>query len=110
MSGQFITPMPTMKGPIMLRAVIIAHSLQACSRLLSDHQLRKVEEEEASVEEGSAINLESCIASFVARTRARQKGHVMSQFRSKRKLLKPRCGRVSRSKSSILLRATLHTS
>jgi hypothetical protein len=72
MSGQFITPMPTMKEPIMLRTTIIAHSLRACSRLLSNHQLREVEEEEASVEEGSTINLESCTASFVARTRATQ--------------------------------------
>jgi hypothetical protein len=110
MSNQFITPIPTMKGPIMLRKAIIAHSLQACSRLLSDHQLREAEEEEASLEEDSAINLESCTASFVARTRAILQGHARSQFRSKRKLLKPRRGRVSRSKSSTLLRATLHTS
>jgi hypothetical protein len=42
------------------------------------------------------------------------KGHTTRTCRlqsgSKRKLLKPRCDRVSRSKSSILLRATLHTS
>jgi hypothetical protein len=37
MSGQSITLMPTMKGPTMLKAAIIAHSLQACSRLLTDH-------------------------------------------------------------------------
>jgi hypothetical protein len=72
MSGQFITPMPTMKGPIMLRAAIIAHSLRACSRLVTDHQLQGAEEEEALVEEGSAINPGSCTASFVARTRATQ--------------------------------------
>jgi hypothetical protein len=99
-----------MKGIIMLRTAIIAHSLRACSRLLSDHQLREAEEEEASVEEGLAINPESCTTSFVARTRAIQQGHVRSQFRSKRKLLKSRRSRVSRSKSSILLHATLHTS
>jgi hypothetical protein len=72
MSGQFITPMPTMKGPIMLKTAMMARSLRACSRLLSDHQLREADEEEASVEEGSAINPESCTASFVARTRATQ--------------------------------------
>jgi hypothetical protein len=72
MSGQSITPMPTMKGPIMLSAAIIAHSLRACSRLLIDHQLREVEEEEASVEGGSIINPGSCTASSVARTRATQ--------------------------------------
>jgi hypothetical protein len=110
MSGQSIAPMPTMKGPIMLRAAIIAHSLRACSRLLTDHQLREAEEEEASVEEGSVIHPGNCTASFVARTRATQPGHARSQSRSKRKLLKPRHDRISRSKSSILLRATLHTS
>ena len=94
----------------MLKAAIIAHSLRACSRLLIDHQLHEAEEEEASVEEGSAINAESSNASFVARTRAIQQGHARSQFRSKRKLLKPRRDRVRRSKSSTLLHATLHTS
>jgi hypothetical protein len=47
---------------------------------------------------------------FVARTRVTQQGHARSQFRSKRKLLKPRHGRVSRSKSSTLLRVILHIS
>jgi hypothetical protein len=46
----------------------------------------------------------------VVRTRAIQQGHAKSQFRSKGKLLKPRRDIVSRSKSSTLLRATLHTS
>jgi hypothetical protein len=110
MFGLFITLMPTMKGQIMLGTVIIAHSLRACSRLLSDHQLREAEEEETLVEEGLAINQESCTASFVARTRAIQQGHARSQFRSKMRLLKPRRGRVSRSKSSALLRVILHTS
>jgi hypothetical protein len=48
--------MPTMKGPIMLRTTIIAHSLRACNKLLIDHQLREADEEEASVEGGSVIN------------------------------------------------------
>jgi hypothetical protein len=78
MSGKSITPMPTMKGPTMLRAVIIAHSLRACSKLLTDHQLREAEEEEASVEEGSVINPGSCTAFFVVRTRVTQQGHARS--------------------------------
>jgi hypothetical protein len=110
MSGQSITPISTMKGPIMLRTAIITHSLRACNRLLIDHQLWEAEEEEALVEEGSVINPGSCTASSVARTRVTQQGYARSQFRSKRKLLKLRCGRISRSKSFILLRATLHTS
>jgi hypothetical protein len=68
--------MPTMKGPTMLKIAIIAHSLQACSTLLTDHQLREVEEEEALVGEGSVINLGCCTASSMVRTRATQQGHA----------------------------------
>jgi hypothetical protein len=59
------------------------------------NRLRGAEEEEVSVEEGLAINLESCTALFVATTRATQQEHARSQFRSRRKLLKMRRGRVS---------------
>jgi hypothetical protein len=52
----------------------------------------------------------SCTVFFVARTRATQQGHARSQFRSRRRLPKLRRDRVSRSKSSTLLRVTLHTS
>jgi hypothetical protein len=45
--------MPAMKGPIMVRAVSIAHSLRACSRLLIDHQPREGEGGEALAEEGT---------------------------------------------------------
>jgi hypothetical protein len=47
---------------------------------------------------------------FVVRTRATQQGHAKSQFRSRRKLPKLRRGRVSRSRSSTLLRVTPHIS
>jgi hypothetical protein len=46
MSGQFITPMPMMKGPAMFSIAITVLSLRACSRLISDHRLRGAEEEE----------------------------------------------------------------
>jgi hypothetical protein len=72
MSGQSTTPMPTMKGTTMLRAAIIAHSLQACTKLPIDHKLREAEEEEASVEEGLVINPGSCTACSVVRTRVTQ--------------------------------------
>jgi hypothetical protein len=85
----------------MLSIAIKVFSLRACGRLLSDHQLREEEEE------GLAINPESCTAFFVARTRATQHGHARLQFRSRRKLLKLKRGRVNRSKSSTLFLATL---
>jgi hypothetical protein len=47
---------------------------------------------------------------LVVRTRVTQQGRARSRSRNKRKLLKLRRGRISRSRSSILLRATLHRS
>jgi hypothetical protein len=107
MSDQSTTPIPTLIGPAMHNITIIVLRFRACNRLLSGHQLREVEEEEVLVVEGLAINPESCIAFFVARTRATQQGHARLPFRSRRKLLKLKRGRVSRSKSSTLLHASL---
>jgi hypothetical protein len=45
MSGRSTIPMPTTKGLTMLKAVTTAHSLRACSKLLTDHQLREAEGE-----------------------------------------------------------------
>src|SRR5689334_21705768 len=98
MSDQFINPMPMMKGPAMFSIAITVLSLRACNRLLSDHRLRGAKEEEVLVDEGSAINPGSCTVFFAARTRATQQGHIRSQSRSRRKLLKLRRSRVSRSK------------
>jgi hypothetical protein len=107
MSDQSTTPTPTMIEPAMLNIAIIVLRLRACNRLPSDHQLREVEEEEVLMVEGLAINPESYTAFFVVRTRATQQGHAMLPFRSKRKLLKLKRGRVSQSKSSTLLCAIL---
>jgi hypothetical protein len=49
MSDQSTTPVPTMIGPAMLNIAIIVLRLRACNRLLSNHQHREVEEEEALV-------------------------------------------------------------
>jgi hypothetical protein len=49
-----------MIGPAMLNITIIVLRLRACNKLLSDQQLREVEEEEVLVVEGLAINPESC--------------------------------------------------
>jgi hypothetical protein len=58
-------------------------------------------------EEGMGINLESSIAYFVVKTRATLQEHARSPFRSRRRLPKQKRGRISRSRSYILLRATL---
>jgi hypothetical protein len=72
MYDQFITPMLMMKGLAMFSIAITVLSLRACNRLLSDHQLREVEEEGVLVEEGSTINPESCTAFFCGK----DKGHT----------------------------------
>jgi hypothetical protein len=110
MSDQFTTPILMMNGSAMFSIATTVLSLQACNKLLSDHRLRGAEEEEVSVEEGLATNRESCIVFFVARTRATQQEHARLQFRCIRKLPKLRRDRVSRSKSSTLLRVIPHTS
>ena len=78
MSEQSTIPMPTTKGLTILRAVITAHNLRTCSKLLTDHQLREVEGGEASVEEGTVISLGNCSACSVARTRDTQQGRAKS--------------------------------
>jgi hypothetical protein len=100
MSDQSTTPLPTMIGPAMPNIAIIVPRLRAYNRLLSDRQLQEVEEEEVLVVEGLEINPKSCTAFFVARTRATQQGHARLPFKSRKKLLKLKRGRVSRSKSS----------
>jgi hypothetical protein len=91
MSGQSTIPMPTMTGPITFRAVSTAHSLQACSKLPTDHQPREAEGGEASVEEGTVISPGNCSAYSVARTREKtQPGRAKSRSKSRRKLLKPK--------------------
>jgi hypothetical protein len=58
-------------------------------------------------EEGMGISLESSIAYSVVKTRAALQEHVRSPFRSKRRLPKQRRGRISRSRSYILLHVIL---
>jgi hypothetical protein len=53
------------------------------------------------------ISLESSIAYSVVKTRATLQEHVRSPFRSRRRLPKQKHGRISQSRSYILLRATL---
>ena len=76
------------------------------NKALSGHQPQGAEAVGAS-EEGMGISPESSIAFSVVKTRATLQEHARSPFRSKRRLPKQRSGRISRSRSYILLRATL---
>jgi hypothetical protein len=54
------------------RAVTTSHSLRACSKLITDHQLREAEGGEASAEGGTVISPGNCSAFFYGE----DKGHT----------------------------------
>jgi hypothetical protein len=84
------------------------HSLQDSSKAPSGHQLQGAEAAGAS-EEDMGISPEKFIAYFVVRTKATLQEPTRSLFWSKKRLPKQKLGRISRSKSYILLRTTLPT-
>jgi hypothetical protein len=84
------------------------HNLWGNSKTLSGRQLQGAEAPGAS-EEDLEISLGRSIAYFVVRTRAILQECAKSPFRSKRRSQKPKLGRISRSRSCTLLRATLPT-
>jgi hypothetical protein len=86
----------------------IAHSLQDSSKAPSGHQLQGAEAAGAS-EEDMGISPKKSIAYSVVKTRATRQERVRLPFRSKKRLPKHKPGRISRSRSYILLRATLPT-
>jgi hypothetical protein len=78
MSGQSTIPMPTMTGPITLRAVSTTHNLPACNKLPTDHQPREAEGGEASAEEGTVTSPGNCSACSMARNGDTQQGRAKS--------------------------------
>ena len=75
MPEQSIIPPQATIEETTLKAINKAPSLQGRNKVLSDHQLQEVEEEEAS-EEGSVPNPEGCSVYSVAKIRDTQKGHA----------------------------------
>jgi hypothetical protein len=76
------------------------------NKALSGHQSQGAEAAGAS-EEDTEISPEGYIVYFVVKIRATPQEHAKSQYRSKRRLPKLRRGRISRSRSYILLHANL---
>jgi hypothetical protein len=108
MSDQSTAPVKTMIKEASFRGYSTARSLQDSSKAPSDHQLQGAEAAGAS-EEDMGISPGKSIAYSMVRTRATLQERVRSPFRSKKRLLKQKPGRISRSRSCILLRATLLT-
>jgi hypothetical protein len=90
------------------RGHIIAHSLQDSSKAPSGHQFQGAKAAGAS-EEDMRISPGKSIAYSGVKTRATLQERARSPFRSKRRLPKQKPGRINRSRSYILLCATLPT-
>ena len=83
-------------------------NLRGNNKALSGHQLQGVEAQGAS-EEDLGISLERSTAYSVVKTRATRQERVRLRFKSKNRSPKQKPGKISRSRSYILLRATLLT-
>jgi hypothetical protein len=81
-------------------------NLQGNNKALSGHQSQGAEAAGAS-EEDTEISPEGYIVYSMVKIRATPQEHAKSQYRSKRRLPKLRHDRISRSRSYILLLATL---
>jgi hypothetical protein len=108
MSDQSITPVRVMAAKASCKGHNTAPNPQDNNKALSGHQPQGAGAAGAS-EEGMGISPESSIAYYVVKTRATLQEHARSLFRSKRRLPKQRRGRISRSRSYILLHAILPT-
>jgi hypothetical protein len=108
MSDQSIAPVRVMTKEASSRGHNITHSLQDRNKAPSDHQLQGAEAAGAS-EEDMGISPEKSITYSVVNTRATLQERVRLPCRSKKRLLKQKPGRTSRSKFYILLRAILPT-
>jgi hypothetical protein len=108
MLDQSIAPVRLMTKEASFRGHNTPPSLWDSSKAPSGHQLQGAEAVGAS-EEDMGINLEKFIAYSVVRTKATLQEPARSLFWSKKRLPKQKLGRISRSKSYILLHATLPT-
>jgi hypothetical protein len=108
MSGRSTAPARAMTREATLRGHRTPHNLRGNNKALSGHQLQGAEVPGASKED-MGISPERFIAYSMVRTRATLQECVESPFRSRRRSPKPKLGRISRSRSCTLLRATLPT-
>jgi hypothetical protein len=108
MSDQSTAPVRMMTKEASFRGRITAHNLQDSSKAHSGHQLQGAEAVGAS-EEDMGISPGKSIAYSVVKTRATRQERVRLPFKSKTRSPKQKPDRISRSRSYILLRATLPT-
>jgi hypothetical protein len=109
MSERSTIPTQMRTGQIIPRAASKAHNLWECNKFPTGHQPQEAEGGGTS-KEGLVLNPRDCSAYSVVRIRDTQRGCAKSRSKSRRRLLKPKHDRTSRSRSCILLHAILHIS
>jgi hypothetical protein len=105
-SGRSIIPTQVMIEEVNLKGSNTAPSLQGHNKAPLGHQPQEAEVAEAS-EEDTEISPEDCFSCSAVKTKATPQEHAKSQFRSKKRLPKLKHGRISQSRSYILLHAIL---
>jgi hypothetical protein len=108
MSGRSTAPVRAMTREASIRGHSTPHNLRGNNKALSGRQLEGTEASGAS-EEDMGISPGRFITYSMVRTRAIPQECAISPFRSRRRSRKPKLGRISRSRSCTLLRATLPT-
>jgi hypothetical protein len=104
--GQSIMPIQVMIEEVNPKGNNTALSHQGHNKAPSGHQPQEAEGAEAS-EANTEISPEDYFAYSTVKTKATTQEHAKLQFRNKKRLLKLRHGRISRSRSFILLHDTL---
>jgi hypothetical protein len=105
MLGRFTALVRTTTKGASLRGHNTPHNLRGNNKALSGHQIQGADAPRASEEDLGISPRRSTIYSVV-RTRAILQECAKSLFRSKKRSQKPKLGRISRSRSCTLLRAT----
>jgi hypothetical protein len=108
MSGQSTIPAKMTTKEASFRGHNTPRNLRGNNKALSGRQLQGAEASGAS-EEDMGISPGRFIAYSVVRTKAILQECAKAPFKSRRRSQKPKLGRISRSRSCTLLRATLPT-
>jgi hypothetical protein len=101
-------PTQMMTGPIILKAASKAHIIRECSKLPRGHQPREADEGGTS-EEGMVIN-PGDFSAFCGEDKGHTTRMCQVMIQKKRKSLKPKHGRTSRSSFCIRLHVIPHIS
>jgi hypothetical protein len=108
-SGQSIMPAQVTTEETILKGNSTTLGRQEHNKALSGHRLQEAEGGEAS-EEDMEISPGSCFVCSAVKIRGIPQGRAKLRFRNRKKLLKLKHGRISRSRFCIPLRTTLPTS